>query len=445
MSITRDNHYVPIWYQRGFLEPGAGQLAYRDLQPEQHTLPDGSIRPGRSRFKSSPKQCFVQRDLYTTIFGTLINDEIEKRLFGAIDTDGAPAIKAFIGEDVSAWHHHFQMLFQFIDIQKLRTPKGLDWLRTRYPRLSQNELMMEMQGIQAMHCTIWSESVREVVSAADPTAFDLHLHGQMLHMARTRTATMKISMDAEPRMKRLLEADMRRSLMSMPPEGLRAQLRKLSPELDDSGIDDVVQGIRRLQELDPLAAVQEGLLGNGQGGQLSLSRMAPNFEMALYIAQATGASIVTDSPHRWHEMQMAVARQGGSQPMGIPAFAKALSASPVGFVNDLEDFYAVASTGAFEGYGPLMRDAFNYLAELENRGPKPNWEAGIAARMKRLHGDSQKRLRKVVPTFSSGRIHGLFPVGGIQDNTVNRLLLMSSSEHHLHSVPMAFFIEPAAK
>ncbi|CCA89914.1 conserved hypothetical protein (plasmid) [Novosphingobium sp. PP1Y] len=33
--------------------------------------------------------------------------------------------------------------------------------------------------------------------------------------------------------------------------------------------------------------------------------------------------------------------------------------------------------------------------------------------------------------------------GGIQDNTVNRLLLMPSSEHHLPSVQMAFFIEPA--
>lgn len=806
MSFTRDNHYVPIWYQRGFLEPGAGQLAYRDLQPQEHHLPDGSRRLGRSRFKSSPKQCFVQRDLYTTFFGASVNDEIEKRLFGAIDTDGAPAIKAFIGEDVREWHHHFQTLFRFIDIQKLRTPKGLDWLKSRYPKLSQNELMMEMQGIQAMHCTIWSEGVREIVSAAgsdvkfiisdhpvtvynhaippeaegcrypldpsitlkasqtiypldrdhcliltnleyakdpdapplekrtfprsfhtsmvrtdafarlrqlnphevgrinriikgrarrfiaagreewldpelgdeaewselrgvlrpperalfhfggemyakfedgtvhyqdsfgrtekesdflkkevsekdlrpgdacgcgsgmkfksccrplpaklrptwgergirernlmlyraitnilgldqgrdwldirrsitdeqirdvhilyralwpietdilqllpkpdgrpravytgslhpmaimefalgsslyfgeliienpfvhaanirpemspidnphsyhqdfiktvflfltliplvetgyvnlipDPTAFDRHLHEQMLHMARRRSAGMDISLQDEPRMKRLLELDMRRSLMSMPPEGLGEQLRRSSPDLDDEGVEEVIQGIRQLQESDPLAAVQDGLLGDGRGGQLSLSRMAPNFEMALYIAQATGASIVTDSPHRWCEMQMAVAR-GGGQPMEIPGFAKALAASPVGFVNDLEDFFTLAATGAFDGYGPLMRDAFNYLAELRCRGAKPNWEAGLASRMARLHRDSQKHLRRSVRSFTHGRIHGLFPLGGIQDNTVNRLLLMSSSEHHLHNVPMAFFIEPVAE
>lgn len=169
MSITRDNHYVPIWYQRGFLEPKSGKLAYRDLQPKVHPLPNGSFRQGLSRFQSSPKQCFVQEDLYSTFFETRVSDEIEKRLFGAIDTDGAPAIRAFIGEDVRQWHKHFQMLFRFIDVQKLRTPKGLDWLRAQYPRLSQNQLMVEMQAIQAMHCTIWSEGVREIVSAVDCT------------------------------------------------------------------------------------------------------------------------------------------------------------------------------------------------------------------------------------------------------------------------------------
>ncbi len=37
-----------------------------------------------------------------------------------------------------------------------------------------------------------------------------------------------------------------------------------------------------------------------------------------------------------------------------------------------------------------------------------------------------------------------FPLGGVQDNTVNRLLLMSNSERHLPSVPMAFFIKGQA-
>jgi hypothetical protein len=802
MSITRDNHYVPVWYQRGFIEPEASQLSYRDLRPEMHRLPDGSLRPGRSRFRSSPTQCFVQRDLYTTFFGTLVNDEIEKRLFGAIDTDGAPAIRAFVGEDVREWHKHFQMLFRFIDIQKLRTPKGLDWLRAQYPRLSQNQLMVEMQAMRAMHCTIWTEGVREIVSATDsevkfiisdhpvtvynhalpsdacpypndpsialkasqtiypldrnhcliltnleyatngsatptekrtfarnfrssmvrtdafvrlrrlldkevrqinriikarayryvaagredwldpeagdtshwsdlrgvlrpperalfgfggemfakfedgsvhyqdqfgrtekhsgllkkevceadvrladacgcgsgksfkaccksipaklrpswkersirernltlyraishilgldkgldwldvrreitddkirdvygiykmlwpietdilqllpkpdgrpravytgslhpqaimdfalgsslyfgevliehpfvhpgnirpefnpidnprayhqefvktvflflmlmplvetgyvnlmpdPTVFDSHLHEQMLQLAGRRSESMTYSIDAEPRELELLERDMHRSLMSMPQEGMRRQLRRVSPELDDNKIDEVVAYMRQARNDDPLAAVQDGLLDH-KGGQFAVAKMAPNFEMTLYIAQATGASILTDSPTRWREIQMAVARQGVGQPMAIPGVAKALTSTPLGFVNNVEDFFAVAMTGAFDGYPALMRDAFKYLAEIDGRGVKPNWEAGLASRMTRLNRDSQLRLRKHLKSFSSGRIHCLFPAFGIQDNTVNRLLLMSSSEHHLPSVPMAFFIEAA--
>jgi len=805
MSITRDNHYVPIWYQRGFVEPGAAQLAYRDLQPETHNLPDGSSRPGRSRFKSSPKQCFVQRDLYTTFFGTLVNDEIEKRLFGAIDTAGAPAIRAFIGDDIREWHEHFQTLFRFIDIQKLRTPKGLAWLRLQYPRLSQNQLMMEMQAIQAMHCTIWTEGVREIVSAVDsavkfiisdhpvtvynyalppeaavcrypldpsialkasqtiypldrdhcliltnleyandagviptekrtfarnfrssmvrtdafprlrrlgndevrqinriikarahryvaaghekwldpeagddtpwselrgvlrppgdalfgfggemfakfedgsvhyqdqfgrtekqsdhlkkevreadvragdacgcgsgmafkacckplpatqrpswkersirernltlfraisdilgldkgldwleirreitddkirdihgiyktlwpietdilqllpkpdgrpravytgslhphaimdfalgsslyfgevlienpfvhaghirpefnpidnprayhqefvktvilfltlmplvetgyvnlipdPTVFDLHLHEQMLHLARRRSESMTISIDAEPRVKELMERDLRRSLMSMPEEGMRSQLRGIFPELDDEEIDEVVAHMRKIRDEDPLAAVHHGLL-DGNGGQLNLAKMGPNFEMALYIAQATGASIVTDSPTRWREIRLAVARQGGGQPMALQRVTKVLASAPLGFVNSVEDFFKVAETGSFDGYPAFMRDVFRYAAQIERRGVKPNWEAGLTSRLTKLNRVSQARLRKVAKSFGLGRIHGLFPAGGIQDNTVNRLLLMSSSEHHLHSVPMAFFVETAA-
>lgn len=225
---------------------------------------------------------------------------------------------------------------------------------------------------------------------------------------------------------------------------MRAQVRRMSPELGDAEVDGVVAYMRQVRDNDPLAAVQDGLL-DSKGGQLNMAQMGPNFEMSLYIAQATGASIVTDSPHRWREIKMAVARQGGGRPMRVPSFAQALSSTPVGFVNELEDFFTVVGKGAFEGYPSLMRDVFRYLAKIDHRGPKPNWEAGLASRVTRLHRDSQTRLRNTIKTFSLGRVHGMFPAGGIQDNTVNRLLLMSSSENHLPGVPMAFFIERAGE
>jgi hypothetical protein len=167
MSKTRNNHYVPRWYQEGFFEIGRDTLAYLDMKPPRQILDDGRVITERPLFDTHTSRAFRQLDLYSTFFGTSVNDEIERRLFGDIDARGSNAVRAFAGFDVSEWHRHFQTLFEYIDIQKIRTPKGLDWLRVQYPTLTQNELMFEMQGIRMMHCTIWTEGVREIVSAEE--------------------------------------------------------------------------------------------------------------------------------------------------------------------------------------------------------------------------------------------------------------------------------------
>ena len=281
----------------------------------------------------------------------------------------------------------------------------------------------------------------------NPTVFDTHLQQQMMLMATARSAGVRIAPADDKRARRVLELDYLRNIMLIPKEGLRAQLREVSPDLDAHGLDEAIADIRRRQEVDPLSAVQEGLMeGREMGGQLISSKMTPNFEMALYLAQATGASIVTDSPHRWKEIQLAVQRQGGRQPPeppAVPDFAQALAAMPLGFINKIEDLMRVSATGAYEGYGLLFRDVFNYLAESAHRGAKPDWDAQLARRLEHLNREAQEQMRKTVSSFTPGAVRGIFPTHGIQDNNVNRLLLMSSSEHHLPSVPMAFFIAPA--
>jgi hypothetical protein len=136
------------------------------MTPERQVLPDGRVITQNGAWNDTPtSKAFFHKDLYSTFFGTSVNDEIERQLFGDIDGRGSKAVRAFSGTDVREWHKHFQTLFEYLDIQKIRTPKGLDWLKSQYPKLSQNELMYEMQGIRMMHCTIWVGGVREIVSA----------------------------------------------------------------------------------------------------------------------------------------------------------------------------------------------------------------------------------------------------------------------------------------
>ncbi|MBN8486048.1 MAG: DUF4238 domain-containing protein [Sphingomonadales bacterium] len=807
MSLTRDNHYVPQWYQRLFLDPGESALAYLDMAPERRRLEDGREIVGKAQFRSPPKRCFFQTDLYSTFFGTLVNDEIERKLFGAIDDRGAKAIKAFLGTDQSAWHDHFQNLFEFIDAQRLRTPKGLDWLRAQYPTLSQNELMMEMQGLRNLHCTIWTEGVREIVSAEeagtkfiisdapvtiynhalppnaelcaypgdpgitlkasqtlfplsrdfcliltnleyaqapdgpalekrtfarnyrnsmvstdafvrtrklndhqvaqinlvlksrarryiaagrdellhpegsvtepwaelretllprdqlykfggeiyarfedghvhyqdaygrtekprefllkpvrskppkpgdvcgcgsgdayrtccktrpaalrpsweessirernlslhrgivnilgldsgrdwttirreltdeqistvyhlyealwpletdllkllpkpdgrpravftgsvhpetliefafaaplyfgelivehpfthngavtgkykpvdnprsyhleflkavvlflnimplvdlglinlvpDPCNFDVHLRDQMMRMAQERSAGMTFDRKDEPRVDALFQRDFKRHFLMWPDDGLIAQLKEDFPDLDDTGAAEMLKGVSHLKEADPLVALASDIFGGGkEGGQLQMFKLVPNFEMAMYLAQATGAAIVTDSRFRWRELRRALRPRLGPAVAHLGALASAIEGASFRFPDDGLDIARLGHEGKLSAYPRLMGEVFGYLSRIDARGPKPNWEASVASRFVREHRQAQALLAKRVLDGSAGRIRCAFPAGGIQDNTVNRLLLMSSSEHHLPSVPMAFFIESAER
>ena len=164
-QTTRQNHYVPIWYQKDFILGPRSTLQYLDLDPPKTELPNGRIIIGRELELRSPKRCFREKDLYTTRFGRTLNDEVEKFLFGEIDSSGAFAVRAFASNEQPVIHKYFQRFFEYLNAQKLRTPKGLDWIKSRYPSLTQADLMLEMQHLRGMHCTMWFECVREIVSA----------------------------------------------------------------------------------------------------------------------------------------------------------------------------------------------------------------------------------------------------------------------------------------
>ena len=113
--------------------------------------PDGSLHSRATR--------------YTAHFGSIVNDDLEKYLFGALDDQGKRAVRAFALGNHADVHESFQDFFEHMAAQKLRTPNGLDWIRSCYGALGQIDLMVEMQALRMMHRTMWVEGVREIVSA----------------------------------------------------------------------------------------------------------------------------------------------------------------------------------------------------------------------------------------------------------------------------------------
>ncbi|MFN0194324.1 MAG: hypothetical protein ACKVP5_20530 [Aestuariivirga sp.] len=274
----------------------------------------------------------------------------------------------------------------------------------------------------------------------DPCDFDLHLRDQMMHMAQSRAGSIPVNLRQDARMADLAKQDFQRSIMALPRDAMSRQVKRMSPELDDGTVEKLMEGFEMLKERDPLAVLQEGTLEGGkEGGQFNMMKLAPNFEMTMYLAQATGACIVTDNPFRWAEISRAIRRQPGC----LNDITRSIAASSYAFPQEPSAIVGFAFAEAFGGYPALMSSAFKYLSNIEARGSKPNVEAHLNSRFHKVHATAQVAVGRGDVAIKLGRMSCVCPHGGIQDNTVNRLLLMSSSERHLPSVPMAFFIEPA--
>ena len=180
---------------------------------------------------------------------------------------------------------------------------------------------------------------------------------------------------------------------------------------------------------------KDSLAGGEKGGQFNVMKLAPNFEMTMYLAQATGLL------HR-HRQRPSLAgdKESRGNAVSRPCAPRAQHQSAeFAFPQNSEDVGAFAFGKT--AYPELFRDIFKYLARLSERGPKPNREAQLIGRFGKVHAAAQAAIKKSRVPAKEARISCVFPSRGIQDNTVNRLLLMSSSEKHLPSVPMAFFIE----
>lgn len=154
-KISENNHYVPQWYQKQFIHKKEQQIILHD----NHHL---------GKFvRRSTKKCFVEKNLYATFGDGLINDEIEAKLFGLIDKKGADAIKALMRGEKEEVLKNFEHLFKYVGIQKIRTLKGLDWLKSYFRKSDENQLMFLMQSVQTLFNTILMCSVREIVCARD--------------------------------------------------------------------------------------------------------------------------------------------------------------------------------------------------------------------------------------------------------------------------------------
>lgn len=171
----KHNHYVPEWYQKRFLPEGQYHQHFLDLKPEA-LIRDGHKFIRKDKMDWGPKRCFAQDDLYTLSIGGLENRDLEKFFFGDLDTLGSKAVAHFADftyGDVS--HEAFESLLPYMSAQKLRTPRGLAWLRWLIKQGGQadkNKTLLTMRQYANLFCAIWAEAVWQIADASkSPTKF----------------------------------------------------------------------------------------------------------------------------------------------------------------------------------------------------------------------------------------------------------------------------------
>lgn len=169
-SEYRNNHYVPEWYQKRFIPSGQrdNDLLYLDLKPGTFTDPRGVVHPRMATRRLGPKFCFREEDLYTTNFGSTESTEIERLFFGTIDSKGRDAVEHFANFDYSTGENGSALMdiMMFMSTQKLRTPKGLCWLKEQVRISDRNLLLHRMIGLRQLFCAIWTECVWQIADAS---------------------------------------------------------------------------------------------------------------------------------------------------------------------------------------------------------------------------------------------------------------------------------------
>lgn len=165
----QNNHYVPEWYQRRFIPSiqGNKELFYLDFKPDTFTDPRGVIHTKRAIRKQGPKFCFAEDDLYTRWFGSAKSTEIEEKFFGAIDRKGHVAVEYFTNfTHPSANGDAFRDMVTYMSTQKLRTPKGLDWLSQKTEVFDRQTLLSHMIRLRNFYCAIWTECIWQIADAS---------------------------------------------------------------------------------------------------------------------------------------------------------------------------------------------------------------------------------------------------------------------------------------
>jgi hypothetical protein len=277
----------------------------------------------------------------------------------------------------------------------------------------------------------------------DPIEFNETFRGTVWAIAKERRGNIELDPADLELGVALGEDDFKRALARLSDESLRRQIKRSSPDIPDEMIDKVIKYMRKQHAADPLALIQP-LAPGTEGGQLMVMR-GVNFELALFIAQLTGAIIYSDQ--RLTRDDLAAARVPsedgsiGADRMFPLKLALALHPERIRAARDAPTAQAVrASLRGLLATSIAQKDGLNGAAV----------EAALAAINETVNADLPLAQGPAEPTGKyeetvfeiDARL--VVPPNGYSLTAVRRFLVAYGRRRHLGAVPFAILFGRAA-
>lgn len=148
--------------------------------------------------------------------------------------------------------------------------------------------------------------------------------------------------------------------MRMPEEALRNRIKKFKPTASQKEVDGMVDYWLKQRKDDPLLLDEE----MGSEAEMKIKRMGANLELGLYLGQATGSYLYTNTPFQWKEIMSSKQKTTDDSDLWSP-LTQSFQSLDFTFLNDVDAGFAykLKEEGRLGGFRNYLRKVWNKIEE----------------------------------------------------------------------------------
>ena len=289
----------------------------------------------------------------------------------------------------------------------------------------------------------------------DPWNFNSSLKMTVMKETEKRRDITKIDDKSFKEIEKLLFEDFKREIYSLPDSNLREYLRQASPDISDESLSILVDYAKEMNAQDPLTDLKTNKSGE-KSTQMIISRVTPNIEMSMFLAQSTGSMIITNHFYRWSQICASIPHYYDTSKYPWKKIESFLSEFPIQFpfTIDQEVHIKMLNKSEFIFMKRMLKRLWNAIITnmAFNEMQINRMQNDFVSAQKQMTKSINKIMRRENRTTDCSDYPGLISIAaklkckmspiGHTDNLVYRLLVSyAGHEKYLKSLPLSLYVE----